>query len=125
MVGSNKRNSASQFHTHGVGTGGQSSIKQESYWQKVDARDSHRLRTHDEIVNDLENQFGYTVEENKQAMQRFKEEQEYRKKYATRKDKDLVARNIAYIKTLSESHKNIKEISKSRLGNTRNSNDSL
>jgi len=41
-------------------------------------------------------------------MRKFKEEQEYRKKYSTRKDKDLIARNIEYIKTLTESSKNIK-----------------
>ena len=41
-------------------------------------------------------------------MKKLKEEQESRKKYATRKDKDLIARNIEYIKTLTESNRNIK-----------------
>lgn len=49
-------------------------------------------------------------------MKKAREEAEFRKKYATREDKDLIKKNIAYIKTLSESHKNIKVISKSRLG---------
>lgn len=75
----------------------------------TDERDFTRLRTHDEIVTDLEKQFGFTYGENQEAMKKLKEEQESRKKYATRKDKDLIARNIEYIKTLTESNRNIKQ----------------
>lgn len=32
----------------------------------------------------------------------------YREKFCRREDKDLISKNIAYIKTLSESHRNIK-----------------
>jgi hypothetical protein len=42
-------------------------------------------------------------------MKKYKEEMKYREKYATREDNDLIAKNIAYIKTLSESHRNIKQ----------------
>lgn len=71
-------------------------------------RDFSRLRNQDEILEDLEEQFGFNVKDNQEAMKKYKEEMEYRKKYATREDKDLIAKNIAYIKTLSESHRNIK-----------------
>ena len=93
-------------------------------YQTKEERDWKRLRTQDEIVNDLEEQFGFTYEQNKAAMKKAKEDAEHRKKYATREDKDLIAKNIAYIKTLSESHKNIKVLSKSRLAD-RNSRNSL
>ena len=72
-------------------------------------RDFSRLRNHEEIMEDLENQFGFTYAENQVAMAKFKEEQEYRKKYSTPADKDLIARNIEYIKTLTESNRNIKK----------------
>ena len=41
-------------------------------------------------------------------MKKWKAEMKYREKYSRREDNDLIAKNIAYIKTLSESHRNIK-----------------
>ena len=65
-------------------------------------RDYSRRRTHQEIVSDLEHQLGFTHDENVEALKKARQDKENAKKYATRKQKDFIAKNIGYAKTLSD-----------------------